>query len=1179
MGEPTNSDFDADSLLRGIASIAPAQAPIEFVGNERFRIERPLGQGTFGTVFEVFDTQSQSTVALKVLRRPKPEWVARFKREFRALVDVSHPNVVRLHDLLKDDPHWFLTMDLVKGVPLLDGLRVRPELIEDAFDQLRAGVEALHAAGVVHCDLKPSNVLLTAEGQVVILDFGLAERIGEGAAFEGGTLLFMAPEQLRGEQVGFGADWYAVGLMLFQALAGEPPFPAGTRDELTRVRSTGRGRNLSDLAPSAPPQLVRWCIGLLAPKPSDRFMDATESEAFVGRTAELDHIERAFVAAQGRPTVVILSGASGIGKSALAAQYVATRNTHGLSLTARCFEQEAVPFKAVDGALDDLTRFLARLPEEELTQLLEGVELAALSAMVPQARRLLGMAAVSVHDDSSNRTEVRRASFAALRALLDRLARRGPLLLSIDDLQWGDFDSVALLTEILRDVPLRLLITRRDGSAACVEALLKTLRERHERGELALLELAVGPLSAADAEAAVRANWAEAAQEQVSQVARESGGMPFFFRPLRQGTNRDTLDQIVFDRVGPLPAAARELLEVLSLSGRPLPSAMARTCAGSGAAHASAVALLRSERLTRSHGGQLEPYHDKIRDVVVARLSPERRRSQHLRLAQVLSGLPEEEGLVAWHFHQGGDEEQASLFSERAASSAERALAFEIAATHYQKAAQWGPQESSRSARLREGRARALANAGFGASAGELYFALADEVPERSLDLRLAGVDQLLVSGVVEAGLAGARRLAHQVNLDWPATAGRALIQSSLTLLRLWLAHSLGWPRRAPRADADHVAKANVAATIFRGLLPIAPAHGSFFAVTELRLALEQNDQRRISLALARVGAGLLGPGPQRMARIGERMVRHAQRLSDQGDPQLRGAIEVAFGACAFWDGTWSAALERCDRGLGLLRQADGSVTHERNVAAVMCIRSLEELGKWREAGERNEELSRVAACRGDLYALVTASLNAASAALTAGQPAVARRRVDEALGRWPGGLESLQHVYGLRVTLHALALEGQASEAWVRLESVWKEIGRGFHLSARPGRVDLFLTRGRLALAAGQLRAVPECIDALIGVGRADARAHAALLAAGLASQHGNRFRMKERLGEASARYVAAGMQASAQVVEYWRCRTDGALGSGHLDHLQEQGCRAPAAWAEFYAPGLGSSVRQNAR
>ncbi|MCA8968004.1 MAG: protein kinase, partial [Planctomycetes bacterium] len=158
-----------------------------------FTLGPVLGRGGMGVVYEAAQAHPKRTVALKVLRSGGARSLYRFKREFRALTDILHPGLIALHELHTTTEDWFFTMELVEGVRFIDWVRRRPvgDLDEGrlraALVQLVDAVLALHVAGKLHRDLKPSNVLVTAEGRVVVLDFGLisdVDNLGADATHE-----------------------------------------------------------------------------------------------------------------------------------------------------------------------------------------------------------------------------------------------------------------------------------------------------------------------------------------------------------------------------------------------------------------------------------------------------------------------------------------------------------------------------------------------------------------------------------------------------------------------------------------------------------------------------------------------------------------------------------------------------------------------------------------------------------------------------------------------------------------------------------------------------------------------------------------------------------------------------------------------------------------------------------
>lgn len=257
----------------------------------RFRIMDCLGRGGSGAVYRAFDRELGGVVALKHLVHASSAAAVAFRESFRLLASVHHPNLVLLHELLELDAQCLLTMELVEGTGLfrwlgiLDGNEAPTPSASDAvegdapphrpaarsvreiaslFWQLASGLEALHAAGALHRDIKPSNVRVErGTGRVVLLDFGLVLAMGNAANDRrAGTPHYMAPEQARGEPLTPAADWYAFGVMLYEALTGMRPF-AGTPRAVLLAKDRCEPTAPSLIAPGLPRELDDLCTALL----------------------------------------------------------------------------------------------------------------------------------------------------------------------------------------------------------------------------------------------------------------------------------------------------------------------------------------------------------------------------------------------------------------------------------------------------------------------------------------------------------------------------------------------------------------------------------------------------------------------------------------------------------------------------------------------------------------------------------------------------------------------------------------------------------------------------------------------------------------------------------------------------------------------------------------------------
>jgi beta-lactam-binding protein with PASTA domain/predicted Ser/Thr protein kinase len=205
----------------------------------RYRVEARIARGGMATVYRALDTRLDRVVALKVMHQifaEDDDFVARFIREAKSAARLSHPNVVAVFDQGEDDGHVFLAMEYVHGRTLRDLMRERRRLLpQEALSILQpvlAALSAAHAAGLVHRDVKPENVLLADDGRVKVADFGLARAIANRAATSAttliGTVAYLAPEQVTRGVADPRSDVYAAGIMLFEMLTGQQPYDGET---------------------------------------------------------------------------------------------------------------------------------------------------------------------------------------------------------------------------------------------------------------------------------------------------------------------------------------------------------------------------------------------------------------------------------------------------------------------------------------------------------------------------------------------------------------------------------------------------------------------------------------------------------------------------------------------------------------------------------------------------------------------------------------------------------------------------------------------------------------------------------------------------------------------------------------------------------------------------------------
>ena len=251
----------------------------------RFRIEGLLGIGGMGVVYRAFDLALLIPVAVKVLRSEvagKPGAFDRFRQELLLSRLVSSPHVVRIHDIAQHDGRWLISMDLIDGVPLdrrLDSNGPLP--VDEALAiarQIALGLSAAHARKVIHRDLKPSNILIGTDGTAYVSDFGIARSLGTRGMTQTGSVVgtpdYLSPEQARAGPLDGRSDLYALGLILYEMLSGQPAFSGGTQSESLTQRMIGPPPSIRTLRADVPTWVERLLDRLLRSNPAHRLQSA-----------------------------------------------------------------------------------------------------------------------------------------------------------------------------------------------------------------------------------------------------------------------------------------------------------------------------------------------------------------------------------------------------------------------------------------------------------------------------------------------------------------------------------------------------------------------------------------------------------------------------------------------------------------------------------------------------------------------------------------------------------------------------------------------------------------------------------------------------------------------------------------------------------------------------------------
>ena len=281
-------DFEAIGAVPSF-SVRPEEAPIRDLPKTlgRYELTEELGRGGMGTVYLAHDTQLDRQVALKIPHfKPdeNPELLERFYREARAAATIEHPNRCPVYDVGEIDGFPYISMALVRGESLARLIKSKQLTQREAAEivrKLAVAVDKAHAQGIVHRDIKPSNVMITEEGEPILMDFGLAQRWKVAvvrlthAGLIVGTPSYMAPEQVEGdpEMVGPGCDVYSFGVVLYELLTGEVPFRGSLLSVLSQL-ATDQPEPLSARDATVDRRLEEICIKAMAKQPADRYRSA-----------------------------------------------------------------------------------------------------------------------------------------------------------------------------------------------------------------------------------------------------------------------------------------------------------------------------------------------------------------------------------------------------------------------------------------------------------------------------------------------------------------------------------------------------------------------------------------------------------------------------------------------------------------------------------------------------------------------------------------------------------------------------------------------------------------------------------------------------------------------------------------------------------------------------------------
>jgi eukaryotic-like serine/threonine-protein kinase len=1212
----------------------------DFASTEQFDVVRYLGEGAAGVVYEAIDRRRDTRVALKRLKATDPHLLLRFKNEFRALQDLQHPNLVTLGELVSSAGQWFFTMELVDGIDLHRYVRPTPSVNlatdggfvltradamaaverasatdsspERSFDlarlrstltQLVDALCALHEANKVHRDIKPSNILVTGEGRVVVLDFGLVVDAASTAPSEAslvGSADYMAPEQGASQPVGPAADWYSVGVVMYELMTGSVPFDGSPLEVLT-AKQRANPRPPQALVPGIPDDLNQLCMDLLRRDPRERptgaaiarilrgspgptaELDASpphsaRDELFVGRAGQFLQLRAIFERVlDGERAVVLVHGESGIGKTVLVRRFttrVLAEVPMCIVLHGRCYEREMLPYKALDGVIDQLSSYLCQLPAGEVAAFMPG-DAGLLRTVFPVLGRVPAISGASAPGRLLGRELVTRAYFA-LSELLLNMARQRPLLVFIDDFQWADSDSLVLLNEVMQ-VPGPLAL----GLVATVrtDPRQQSGPEGNPLHEISLPahthHIALDGLS----ESAAR----ELAEKLIDRagigrpalaaaVAAEAKGHPLFIQEI-VGHLRSAgalaagpvkLDDALWQRVEQLPPPARALVTVLAVAGGPMHQEVAAAAADMGfSAYQRWAQVLRVANLIRYRGAGgaewVEVYHNRLRQAVVDHLNPPELQDRHRRIARALDRQqprPDPEVLV-YHLEAARESAAAAAHAASAANRARDQLAFGRAAELYQTALRLGSHSDSQTRALRIELAQALVGSGRGAQAAAEFLAAANGAdPATALACKRRAALHLLVTGNVASGLTALREVIEAIGARLPRTRWRGRLAFALGRVRVHL-RGMRWRDCGdlPAAARDRLDSLQASAM---ALTAIDPLNAAVFANRFYAEALASGSPAHVASALF-LEAGFQALRGDRGLRRARKLWLAGQRAAQELDePLLTGTGEGTGGVIEYCAGNLSEARNAFEVASLILRDHATDSAWQLQLVRTFHLWTLRLLGQSRELRRRLIAYRRDAVLSDNRYAQALLVRNGMAAWLE-------RDKYDEAVREleataWDCGPDSrhLMRWYDLkaRCELELYQRAGQFDFAACRRATVAATDHVSGHLQII--RIDTDSLLAAMALldaergerSEARLRTAQRLARRLIKQPVGYARARGLLVLAAVAARRGGTEAARHHLRQAIALAQSAAMAAHVAAAEIQLGRlTDGGQGAEFID------------------------------
>ena len=722
----------------------------------RYRLDAELGQGGMGIVYRAHDTLLERDVAVKILSNSNigTEGRARMLREAQAAARLNHPNIVSIYDAGEEENVSFIIMELLDGDSLYEHKHMELPEILSITRQMCDALEHAHTHGIVHRDLKPENVIVTSTGIAKLTDFGLARSIASRITLEGaliGTIYYMSPEQALGEELDGRTDLYALGVMLYELTTGRLPF---TADDPVAVISQHLYAPVippRNYAPDLPLALDLLITRLLNKRREDRPVSAAavrkalEPQALeaempqpassnleqlvrgrlVGRDHEFGIAKAAWRAASGGTSsapVLLISGESGVGKTPLLREIRALAEVSGgLVFTGECYPEGSAPYSPFAQVLNKAVS----LPGLDLPDII----LADLIKLAPDLQLRYPQLSLNLPGEQEGQQQ---RLFESVVSLFSTITARAPVMITLEDVQWADGETLSLLRHLARrtrsaHLPLLMLLTYREAdisNSCCLSDVLFDFNREHlaERIKVArydrqqtqlVLETMFQEVMPPDF---VEAIYAETEGnlfyiEELCKALIEQGKLyrsegSWHITGMEDMQLPQSVRLAIEARLSTLPVEAQDVLRLAAIFGREFDyDSLQAACdldeeqlivALETAERAQLIYEKRNMRLEQLPG-QSEAFtfaHGLVVAALKESTSGLRRNRLHRRVVEALQKLhPNDYEALAYHYQQANDPTNARLYYTKAAQRAQAIYANREAERYYRAALELSENE------------------------------------------------------------------------------------------------------------------------------------------------------------------------------------------------------------------------------------------------------------------------------------------------------------------------------------------------------------------------------------------------------------------------------------------------------------------------------------------------------